>query len=252
MVDIVALCQCLPPHVTATTLRPCSRIVSAMLVMPGRVTMLGLSRWAGTGGSARTVQRFFSTVIPWATRFWGVLRQHGYRPEEVDLLGGDAVVATKAGHHTPGLDRFFASLYGTPVPGLAFCTWSLVSPPPRRSFPRRIEPVVRSAAAKAAPTAPGAAKTPPVAAPVRRRPGRPQGSKHTPKADGTHTPECGRIPGRLAAWLHRLPGGGLVDLLGPRRALRQPQRPPEGAGAAPASACQTPVRCRPLLPLRWP
>jgi hypothetical protein len=41
-----------------------------MLVMTGRVTMLGLSRWAGQGGSYRTVQRFFATVIPWAILFW--------------------------------------------------------------------------------------------------------------------------------------------------------------------------------------
>jgi hypothetical protein len=26
--------------------------------------MLGISRWAGTGGSYRTVMRFFATVIP--------------------------------------------------------------------------------------------------------------------------------------------------------------------------------------------
>ena len=51
MVDIVALCQCLHPHVTATTLRQFHRIVAAMLVMTGRVPMLGLSRWAGKGGN---------------------------------------------------------------------------------------------------------------------------------------------------------------------------------------------------------
>lgn len=49
--DIVALLQCLQPAVTKTTLRQCSRIALAMLVITGRVTMLGLSRWAGTGGS---------------------------------------------------------------------------------------------------------------------------------------------------------------------------------------------------------
>jgi putative transposase len=67
MVDIVALFQCLQPHMTATTRRRFSRIAMAMLVIPGRVTMLGLSRWADTGGSYRTVQRFFATVMPWAT-----------------------------------------------------------------------------------------------------------------------------------------------------------------------------------------
>lgn len=53
--DILALLQCLQPHVTATTLRQCRRIAYALLVMTGRVTMLGLSRWAGTGGSYRIV-----------------------------------------------------------------------------------------------------------------------------------------------------------------------------------------------------
>ena len=54
-------------------------------------------------------------------------RQHVYRSDEVYLLVGDEVVATKAGKHTHGLDRFFSSLYGKPVPGLAFFTLSLVS-----------------------------------------------------------------------------------------------------------------------------
>src|SRR5262249_33697626 len=54
------------------------------------------------------------------------------------LLVGDEVVATKAGQHTHGLDRFFASLYGKPVAGLAFFTLSLVSTQQRRSFPIRV------------------------------------------------------------------------------------------------------------------
>jgi DDE superfamily endonuclease len=206
MVDIVALCHCLHPHVTATTLRQFSRIVSAMLVMTGRVTMLGLSRWAGQGGSYRTVQRFFSTVIPWATLFWVFFRQHVYRPGDVYLLVGDEVVATKAGKHTHGLDRFFASLYGKPVPGLAFFTLSLVSTQQRRSFPLRIEQVVRSDAEKAATKAKVAAKKQPAAATVLRRPGRPKGSKNKPQADGARTPEFVRITGMLAALLHRLTG----------------------------------------------
>ena len=156
--DILALLQCLQPHVTATTCRQCSRIVWAMLVMTGRVTMLGLSRWAGKGGSYRTVQRFFATVIPWATLLWVFFRHHVYRPGEGYLLVGDEVVATKAGKHTYGLDRFFASLYGKPVPGLAFFTFSLVSTQQRRSFPIRVEQVVRSDAEKAANKAKGAVK----------------------------------------------------------------------------------------------
>ncbi|WP_071593299.1 transposase, partial [Kamptonema formosum] len=58
MLDILPLLQCLQPEIGATSVRQLSRITFAMLAMTGRVTMLGLSRWAGPGGSYRTVQRF--------------------------------------------------------------------------------------------------------------------------------------------------------------------------------------------------
>ena len=82
--DMLPCLQCLQPTVPRTTLRQCHRIALAMLAMTGRVTMLGLSRWAGPGGSYRTVQRFFATVIPWATLFWVFFRRHVYRPEVRD------------------------------------------------------------------------------------------------------------------------------------------------------------------------
>jgi hypothetical protein len=200
MVDIVALLQCARPHVPATTLRQLSRIIVALVVMTGRVTMLGLSRWAGTGGSYRTVQRFFATVIPWATLFWVFFRQHVYRPEDVYLVGGDEVVVTKAGKHTHGLDRFFASLYGKPVPGLAFFALSLVSVQQRRSFPMRVEQVVRSDAEKAACKAKAAAKQSKAPC-ATRRPGRPKGSTNHSKAILTLTPELVRIQAMLEALL---------------------------------------------------
>jgi putative transposase len=203
--DILALLQCLQPAVPRTTLRQFSRIVVALLVMTGRVTMLGISRWAGQGGSYRTVQRFFSQALPWAMLFWVFFRQHVYRSEEVYLLVGDEVVATKAGKHTHGLDRFFSSLYGKPVPGLAFFTFSLVSTQQRRSFPIHVEQVVRSDAEKAASKANADAKKQ-APSTAKRHPGRPKGSKNTPKADVTLTPELGRIAGMLGALLPLIAG----------------------------------------------
>jgi putative transposase len=76
MKDILPLLQCLVPVVGATTVRQLSRIVKAILAMEGRVTMLGISRWAPIGGSYRTVQRFFYTVLPWATMLWVFFREH--------------------------------------------------------------------------------------------------------------------------------------------------------------------------------
>ncbi len=68
MMNILALLQCIRPNLSKTDLRRMSRIVQAMLSMTGRVTMIGLSRWAGKGGSYRTVQRFFYRAIPWPRR----------------------------------------------------------------------------------------------------------------------------------------------------------------------------------------
>jgi hypothetical protein len=178
-----------------------SRITLALLVMTGRITMLGIPRWAGKGGSYRTVQRWFSTVLPWAMLFWVFFRQHVHCPADVYFVAGDEVIVTKAGQHTHGLDRFFASLYGKPVPGLAFFTLSLVSVQKRRSFPLRIEQVVRSDAEKAARKAKAAAKKQKLSA-AKRRPGRPKGSKNSPKAAAMLTPELGRITVMLTALLH--------------------------------------------------
>jgi hypothetical protein len=162
--------------------------------------MLGISRWAGKGGSYRTVQRLFSTVLPWAMLFWVFFRQHVYCPTDVYFVAGDEVVVTQAGKYTHGLDRFFSSLYGKPVPGLAFFTLSLVSVQKRRSFPMRVEQVVRSDAEKAASKAKAALKLP-KAAQAPRRPGRPKGSKNSLQAAATLSPELTRIIAMLTALL---------------------------------------------------
>jgi putative transposase len=200
MTDIFALFQCLHPYMTPTTLRQCSRMVSAMLMMTGRVTMLGISRWAGKGGSYRTVQRWFAQALPWAMLFWVFFRQHVYRPGDVYLLAGDEVVVTKAGKYTYGLDRFFASLYSKVVPGLGFFVLSLVSVQERRAFPIRVEQIVRSAAEAAARKAKAEAKKQPPST-IRRRPGRPKGRKTHAKAAATLTPELVRMRSLLDALL---------------------------------------------------
>jgi putative transposase len=199
MVAILPLVLCLHPEVTMTTIRQFSRIVPAMLAMTGRVTMLGIARWAGAGGSYRTVQRFFATVIPWATLFWRFFRTHLFHADDVYLLGGDETVVTKAGKQTHGLDRFFASLYGKPIPGLAFFTLSLISTKERRSFPIAVEQVVRTPEEQAAVRAKAAAK--PAA---KRKPGRPKGSATKAKTTVELTPELTRIQTMIRTLLVRI------------------------------------------------
>jgi hypothetical protein len=117
MTDIFARFQGFHPQLTPTTVRQFRRMVSAMLMMTGRVTMLGSSGWAGKGGSYRTVQRVFAQALPWALLLWVCCRQPVYRPGDVYLLAGDEVVVTTAGKHTDGLDRGVASLYSQGGPG---------------------------------------------------------------------------------------------------------------------------------------
>ena len=192
MPDILALFHCLQPCLTTTTLRQLSRITLAILTMTGRVTMLGISRWAGKGGSYRTVQRFFATAHPWAQLFWRLFRQHLFQTDDVYLLAGDEVVVTKAGKTTAGLGRFFSSIYQRAVPGLAFFSLALISTKERRAFPVRIEQVVRTEAEKAATKAKTTARKSKASAP-KRKPGRPKGSKNKPKAAATLSPELQRI-----------------------------------------------------------
>ena len=70
MYDILSLLSVLYPHLSTTSVRQFSRVVLGLLAMTGRVTMLNMSRWTSEGGSYRTVQRFFNTVIPWGTLYW--------------------------------------------------------------------------------------------------------------------------------------------------------------------------------------
>jgi putative transposase len=205
MPDILALVLCLHSCLPMTTLRQLSRIALALLCMSGRVTMLGISRWTGAGGSYRTVQRFFATAIPWAQLLWVFFRQHLFQADDVYLLAGDEVVVPKAGKHTYGLDRFFSSIYQHAVPGLAFFSLALVSTTQRRAFPIRLEQVVRTDGEKAASTAKATAPQTKLAVP-KRKPGRPKGSTNKPKTDVTLSPELQRIHTLVCELLQQIAG----------------------------------------------
>ena len=182
MVNILALLQCLAPVLPPTTLRQFCRIILALLAMTGRVTMLGISRWTEAGGSYRTVQRFFNTAVDWSQVHWLLIKTHLLQPQATYLLVGDEVVVTKAGHETYGLERFFSSLFGKPVPGLAFFAFALVNVQQRTAHPLRIGQVLRPA-----PAAEPVAAEPAVPAAKRGR-GRPKGRKNRNKADVTLAP----------------------------------------------------------------
>jgi len=178
MVDIIIVLQCLSQCLDKTTLRQLSCIVPAMLAMTGRVTMLSLSRWTEPGGSYRTIQRFYNTRIAWAKVNWFLIRHHLVEPADTILIGGDESVVTKSGKKTYGLDRFFSSLYGKPVPGLSFFSLSLISVNKRTSYPVMMEQVVKEAQEKSDKQASGQK----VKKQAKKR-GRPKGSKNKNRRD---------------------------------------------------------------------
>ncbi len=193
MFDILSLLQCLLFHLDETLLGQLSIVITAMLAMSGRVTMLGISRWAGKGGSYRTVQRLFSTPLPWPRLFWEFFRYHCWCPDQTYLLAGDEVVVTKSGKQTHGLGRFFSSLYDHPVKGLGFFELSLVSVEQSQSFPLRTEQVIHQevktkAKAKATRNAKG-------------KSGRPPGSKNRDKTQVHLTSELLQVKGMITACL---------------------------------------------------
>jgi len=203
--DILALLQPIQNSVSKTTLRQMSRIVPAMIAITGRVTMLGLSRWTEKGGSYRTIQRFFYTVIPWAQVFWTFFYEHLLDQQDIYLLAGDECVITKAGEKTHGLDCFFSGLLKKAVPGLSFFTLALISVKQRRSYPVCMEQTVRTAEEKAASQAKKQAKKAKSEGP-KHKPGRPKGSRNKNKAEVVLNPELQRIQKMLQVLLNTIQG----------------------------------------------
>jgi len=203
--DILALLQPIQNSLSRTTLRQLSCIIAAMFAITGRVTMLGLSRWTEKGGSYRTIQRFYYTVIPWAQVFWAFFCEHLLDRKDSYLLAGDECVITKAGEKTHGLDCFFSGLLKKTVPGLSFFALSLISIQQRRSYPVCIEQTVRSEAEKVVSQAKKQAKKARSGG-SKRRPGRPKGSRNKNKTAVELNPELQRIQKMVQGFLNLIRG----------------------------------------------
>lgn len=191
MPEILTLLSCLTFHLNSTSLKHLGSVSQAMLAMSGRVTMLGISRWAGKGGSYRTIQRFFYSPKNWPTLMWVFFRTHCFNSQEKYAIAGDEVVTTKSGRQTYGVDWFFSGLANRPVKGLAFFALSLVGLEQRQSYPLRIEQVIRSTPVESA------------SKPKRKR-GRPKGSKNKKKTQVNLSSELLHIRGMLEALLHTI------------------------------------------------
>jgi len=209
MSEILALLQNIAPLLEPVNFRQMSRIIFAMLAISGRITMLGLSRWADKGGSYRTIQRWYYTVLPWEMLHWTLFlkcllnRSHEY------LIGGDESVIGKSGKETYGLDRFFSGLQKQVIPGLSFFVFSLISVEDEHSYPLEINQIVKSAEEKAASKTRKEAKA--KKSEEKCKPGRPKGSKNKIKSEKVElNPELLRIQQALKSLLATI--GKIISL----------------------------------------
>ena len=147
MTEILALLQIANQSVLdTTTQKRLATVILAMLAMAGRITMLGISRWTEEGGSYRTIQRLFNTKINWAQLMAVFVAIWFADADDTFLLAGDETVVTKAGKETHGLNRFFSSIFGRPVKGLAFLAFTVVSVERREAYPVRMEQLTKGKA----------------------------------------------------------------------------------------------------------
>lgn len=209
MTEIVALLQTINPLLEKTTLRQMSQVVFGMLVASGRITMLGLSRWTEKGGSYRTIQRWYHSVLPWKAIQWLFFQRCFLKEQDEYIIAGDEVVDSKAGKKTYGLDRFFSGIEQRVIPGLSFFALSLVNVKEEHSYPLQISQIVKSAEEKAASQAKAKAKKDKKSSEKKKR-GRPKGSKNKNKQEVVLNAELVRIQDGLKTLLNTI--GSVLSL----------------------------------------
>jgi len=209
MTEILALLQNIAPLLEPTTFRQMSQVIFGMLVISGRITMLGLSRWTEKGGSYRTIQRWYQSELLWVSIQWMFFHKRFLKSGDEYIAAGDEVVVSKAGKKTYGLDRFFSGLQQQVIAGLSFFTFSLVSIEEEHSYPLQATQMVKSAEEKAANKAKTEAKK--VKKTVeKKKPGRPKGSKNKDKQAVVLNPELLRIQKALKSFLETV--GTIISL----------------------------------------
>jgi len=161
---------------------------------------VGLSRWTEKGGSYRTIQRFYHSVLPWKAIQWLFFRERFLVPEDEYIAAGDEVVVSKAGKETHGLDRFFSGIQQRVIPSLSFFAFSLVNVREERSYPLQAVQVVKSAEEKAASKIKAEARKTRKTA-DKKKPGRPKGSKNKNKQEVVLNAELLRIQEALKSLL---------------------------------------------------
>ena len=137
--------------------------------------MRNISRWTSKGGSYRTIQRFYNTLLPWGTLCWVFFEAHLFDPE----------------------------------PGLAFCALSIISVKQRRSYPMLMKQVVRDETSTPAKKATETSKP----SETQGKPGRPKGSQNRNKSEVVLNDTLKHLQSMLKTVLATIAGGIEIEYL---------------------------------------
>lgn len=182
MNEIITLLSDLEASLSSKTIKQLSHIIWAMLCIPNRVTMRGLSRWTERGGSYRTLQRFYQSPIDWVEVHGIFIKKWLAEREGLKLLLADEVVVEKVGKKTHGVGRFYSSKAQAVIASVSFLAFSVLEVESKESYPLQIEQGMPVPAVK---------KT--VADKVKRPRGRPKDSKNRVKSAPTLSPHLQQL-----------------------------------------------------------
>ena len=124
--------------------------------------------------------------------------------ESTYILAGDETVVSKSGQSTYGLSRFFSSVYGKTIPGLAFFSLSLVSVKERRSYPMLMEPIVRGDTCSRSPVETSELPEETQKPVLQHKGGRPKGSRNRNKTQGRLSDTLQHLQTMIKALLKRI------------------------------------------------
>lgn len=126
--------------VSKNALKYLQQIIPTILAMNGRVTMLGISRWADKI-SYRTLGRFLDKKLNWSVINFNIIEKS--LGKEL-ILAADETVISKSGKKTYGLGYFYSGLQKRPIKGINVLSFSVIDVKEKRSYPVFSEQVTKA------------------------------------------------------------------------------------------------------------
>jgi len=177
MITITEILKVLSLELSGTNLRILIEICKGIFRLTGKVTGLNISRYTDKVGSYRNLQRFFSEKINWKKIKIILFEKFLYDETDTYVIASDECTEDKSGKSTYGINRFFSSIVGKVIPGIAFLHFSLISLSHRDSYSIDVEQIIKEKKKLATTNSKKKQKN------KKKKKGRPKGSKNKNKSE---------------------------------------------------------------------